>query len=734
MPWRAIGRAVLDVLVAFIAFSAAAACVGAYTSQQTIVNGSVDVNCPFNITLAANSPFYVQPQGIELTYNVVAAGSCYYANSVAANIPKLSGSLTVANSVTHTVYYSKVVSVNGPIDGTPVLGNIIFNSNTPSIPTNISTEYTASLSLSYGENFSSPGTAQFYIFAPANILLDTPSITPATIRQNSQITITQNVVNTGGLAASNMIQYISITGPNGFLFTSNATMSPNTLAPGSEQLILTESSVTPYVGTYTLSDNISYISSYTYNSVAHPSNTLYSNEATTTYTVTSSSSSSSGGGGGGGGSGGVPPPSPPPPPPASISQVEFQQYPIFTGVFQGNSIITIIGVHNAGTAPVWINVTLPSLSFGSLAVSSNSIYLLQNQTQLVYLSLFAGKSAPPGMDVVGLNFSVASKGTRPSYGTVFTEFNILSPAVSSPQVIRTTSITNFTRGMVTQLSVVNPTNKTLYGATLSTLIPAYAVHSIASIQTTGTGSSVQKVSGGYLLSWFLPAISASSSTTLSYSVSNATDIQAFYAIDTVFSVPSAANVSKVKVFDISIPVFYVNQTNNITASWIYTGSNQTGVSFDMVGPPQVGVLTPIYNYVAVPNGAVITKFEIGKIGAPGTYIMQLTVKGGGTNQTFSLPIVVLLTQSQIAAQTQPQLSAASITTTLEYALLALIIIAAFIILFRKGYGRISRPKYSITRAQKLWQMRQRIRRSSGRGIIGQANAPEEQPSSGDQNG
>ncbi len=579
----------------------------AASSASNSVTASVLVSneCPYSLSLTPANTEYILPikSNVVFSYATDALGPC------AVGIT--GGTFSLYNT-TNTVFTSN----NGFSDsGTIEVSNSVFD--------NVTSTYTGELVL-FENSISNDISTTIHVVKPANITITGFSALPSPVNIGSAITLSQTLVNTGFLAPSNMILHTRIDGPS--FSATVGTDAGNTLSTISFQL----GSVTPYAGTYTVYDNVSYYDG---------SSNRVSKNFTTTYSVTSPS-----GGGGGGAYGGVTTGSTTPtttPPPTTIGAALLSIAPLFTDIFLSKTALTSVGFTNAGSYPVWVNATVAAQSFGSIALSSNAVYLLPNSSVVIQAAIHVNPGATAGSYVVPINLTVSAQGHASARRTLFLSVYIQGDVSSPTAIAESASLSPGSKEASGSVIAYNPTSKALYNATLSLQLPVSVASSANSIVLYGASGSVIVRNNAYLLQWLVPQVAPFSSYPVYYTIINATNTHFLMSPLASFTVPSVAIVSPLRIFDISIPTAYTGQAFQISLSAIYVGSAPENVTFALQAPPSVGVLNPVQVAYALPNSEMRPAFNITPILQSKTYILTLAVYGKNVNQSFSLPLVVL---------------------------------------------------------------------------------------------
>jgi hypothetical protein len=396
------------------------------------------------------------------------------------------------------------------------------------------------------------------------------------------------------------------------------------------------------------------------------------------------------------------------PVPTGVASLVYTQMPILTSLLAGNSTIVPIGLHNAGGLPLWANLSTPMLQYGTLSFSSNSLYLLPDQTVLVQMYFKANDNAS-GSHITPINVTVTLPNGKPASGQFYTGFSITQPETSVPIYLRSSSFTLATNEILTQYSIYNPTNSPISNAELSALMPLDITNNVQSIVLSGEVGNLTTRSNQYVLDWRIPLLQPHGTALIAFSVSNVVTPEYFFQPITTFSTTTQSNVSTVRVFNLDVPTFYVDQQYNISVGSIYTGANQTNLTISLVPPVGVVVKNQVQKYSVFQNTVLNTEFHVYPISTSGTYLFELEIRGGTVNDTYAIPVVVLQynqTLPPVRIQAPSGLSLAAIGSY------ALYIAAAIIVLFVVfGFVRRRRgPRYDVKRAEELARVKQRVRR------------------------
>ncbi len=400
------------------------------------------------------------------------------------------------------------------------------------------------------------------------------------------------------------------------------------------------------------------------------------------------------------------------PVPTGISSLAYTSMPLVTSVIAGNSTVASIGLRNAGITPLWANITIPRLPYGTISLSANSIYMLPGQTLLVQM-LFHAFNDTSGSYITPVNITVTAQGESPASSKFYIGFTIVQPQSKAPDVLRSTSFIESGHQILTQYSIYNPTNAPIYNARLTALLPASITNSTNKILLSGPVGNITTINSQYILGWRIPVLQPHGTSIFSFAVSNVSTPEYFFSPITTFSVLVVNNASNVRIFDLHVPTFYVGQQYNITLSSLYTGTNQTNLTISLQPPLGVAVRNQAQVYRVFPNTMMQTNFYVYPISESGTYLFQLTIKGGGVNGTYSIPVVVLQ-QNQLLPPASNQTGTGSVSQGLgdyiPYIAAGAVIALLVAILLISAYGRARGSRYNVRRAEELSKVKQRVRR------------------------
>ncbi|MCL5429953.1 MAG: hypothetical protein M1504_00560 [Candidatus Marsarchaeota archaeon] len=653
---------------------------------------NVYINCQFGTSVTVNAPVYLQPAVIGVTYSANSINQC--------TIPSITGNVEISNTISGYIAYTTAASISN-VGSSPASGYLTINSN--AVPQ--STYYIATLALASPNITESSTSNMFQVISPANILITSLTVSPSSPSQGSQITITTNILNSGSLVSSNAFLNLKITGPNGFSYVSNTAVA--NLAPQQSTIISTTlTSVTQTTQKYTVVENVSYVSTYTYNSVTYQTPLLYSNAASTTYTVPSTVTQC--------GSCGV---VYIPPVPVSItipsSLLQFTQIPIFSEAILGSTTIGIMGLENMYNDNITVSLSVPKYAFGTLELSSSTVYLTPKTTQLVDTVFEQNRNTTPGTYVVPINVttrSISNGKLNTQSSVVFAAYNVKTQP-NYPYYIENVNLFNNTQTAKIEFSVYNPTPKPLYNVNLSFEVPRLSMTELTSIKASGPVYHISNTSGETIVTWVIPKLIQNSSALLETSISNITSPSSFYNLQASLASASTINATSFSISSINAPIFLENQSGAISVTALYTGTNETNVTMTLVPPPGLGITVQnkTQRFHVFPNTLVTATYNVSGIGTLGTSTFQLRVFGPFSEQTYSIPVLV------VPPPEQSPISLPNLPKTPPELVFLLEVIAAIIIIIVMIIEAIkhlrNRPKYVKSRAEELKRVRQRVNRT-----------------------
>ena len=526
-------------------------------------------------------------------------------------------------------------------------------------------------------------------FRPANLIITNLS-SSSSVTVGAQLPLYATLNNIGGMAATNVILGVSITGPSLFSKTySVPSLSPAT----SENITIEISGATPSAGTYTLNAFASYVSdSMTYNS----------NAKSIMFTVTSPGpgpSPSPGGGGGGGGG--------PPPPTVSIQGISLMSIPIISSSMAGQGLSSQIAFKSTSTVLVLVTFTVGSYYSGLINLSSNSIYVQPGQTGIATVTFKTQPATSPGTYVIPLTINVTAANGDPSV-TEYLTYTVYSNLRNGLQIVGQTFLTNSLKTLSGVVSIGNAGGSIIRNGTLTTTLPFTYASNTSQITAFGLSNNVTSGLNGYIITWKAGAMLPGQVVYAYYTINNQTNLDYLAYPQNIFSVPSPVPASSVlKVVEISAPSLYSNTSGYVNASIFYTGTTAQQVSFYLTGSPRATIADPLQIVNASPNQLLDRHFRVFAGNYTGTLLLYLYVTSSTANLTESIPVIVSPAPAATTiAQQPPSTIGMQIPKSALPVLVALVI--ALIALLSILKLRRRRPKYSEDRARTLIKLRKRI--------------------------
>lgn len=651
------------------------------------VSANVSVVCPIYRNMSV-STFYVTSSNIIFNYSLATAVNCGVIRSMNGTLDIWSAKSTPLNPVFSNTLEAENISMSKKTFEISLGRNLSIGSYYVNISFN---------SKYYRQQNNSP--AEFLVATPANILITSASSTPS-VSIGSPVTFYTSMENAGNLSStSNTVLHMEIAGPGGFANETNYTIG----AIGANSNVsrsVTLYTVSPNIGTYNVSEYVTYYSSYSLGHKTYASGEQTSPKYAFSYAVVKRPSSS------------PPPPKPVPPPPASINNVVYTSTPVLVTTFSGKSAVSPLSVYNRNSVPIWVNFTDPAIPAGiSVSTSAGSLYLPPNQGASVSVLLNVSSSLQPGSYIAGLPETITPVNGTPTSYTQYITVVVESPNTSKPSLLNTITALNNSKNVQGEVEVLNPTSTNIYNTTASISIPGIVARNTSDISIAGAAGNVSFSSGVYNIEWYLPVLPAGATSTLYYTVKNATDLAAFESSPISFTVPSQVPISTIKLFNINIPTFYANVSGMLSVGALYSGTRPNNITFSVLGPPSMTVINNTQSFSVLPNTVLLPRFKI-FAPASGTYVVTLFVSGAGISDNYTFDLVVLprpvVTTTVAVTTTIPQ-KPAELKGYMPYSIgiaAAIAILVALIEMHKKRY----RARYNPERAAKLRELKEHIRR------------------------
>ncbi|MDE1846257.1 MAG: Ig-like domain repeat protein [Candidatus Micrarchaeota archaeon] len=594
------------------------------TLTQTVNKGSGSGStCSLRLNVTTGAPYYVSPQPIVIYYAVSKTGTC--------NLPNAIGTLSLSGEATGSIYASIPINVSNIIS-TPVTRVVTANSTLAPRGQN-----QAVLLLSSGV-ISNLSSTSFTVLQPANITLESMWVTPNITRVGSQLTVVTSLLNSAFFDAANASINMRIIAPNLSVYKTSQRIGR---IPAFRNMTVAVNpgigAVSQNQGKYTIIENLSYYSNFTTASGTYSSNALYSKNITTSYTslaaVTAYPSQNTG----------YNPLVGYPIPAANIGPALVSSFPFYTDINSGINVSTNLNdfiMYDSASYPITVNVTLPALHSGRLIASAGSLNLLPNQAGTMKFK-FTSSGTDFGTYVVPINVSVTAANNSTTTTQLFTLLN-LNNKTAGPQVFSNVKFLNGNKNASVQMTVFNPTNTIYYNLLLNTGLPGNVTYWKNNLLPIGqNANNVTFANNAYQLSWPISQLSPNSFAQVGYTVLNLTSPRGLLFPQTFLSFTKQSNSSTFTILQIKKPpTIYANTTINLTISAIYTGTNVSFVTLALTPPIGANVINPQQNFKAIPNTAIIARFNLTTSTLVGTQVFKLITPGAFGPQSQDVVLIV----------------------------------------------------------------------------------------------
>lgn len=591
-------------------------------------NGTVSSGCGFAVNVSSDSQKYVVPQKIGIFYTVKSLGGC--------TLQAATGTLTLSGA-SGGVYASVPINITSIIS-TPVARVVYINSTNAAEGPNL-----ADVLISAG-SISNLSTTSFYVLHTANLSIRNASLVVGNATQvGAPLYIAGSVLNNAFTSAVNASVNLKIIAPD--LSTFYASEWIGKIKPFQNLSIFLNpgiGAVPQLQGKYLVVENISFYSNYSTGTFTYSSNVLHSNTTSFQYTAYVNKNS------GYNATRGYPGPV------AQIGSAVVESLPYYTALPSiAQSDIGDISFYNSAQYPITVNLTSPSLAFGSIAFSQNSVTLLPGRMTRLDTKFLPFKNVNYGTYIVPINTVVSSlNGTSSGQLSLIL---VLKNNPPIPQLFSKITLLNGSRSSSTNLTIQNPTGSAYYSMYLSTALNSSVTNSINSITVNGPYAEAIPGNGIYSLRWRIDRLAPHNSTSLSYNITNVTQVMSLLVPQISMFSTTQSNLTALSILSIHAPVpTYVNNTYNITVSAVYTGVNDTTINFTLSPTTAFGkVLNPQQSFKVAPESTIFARFAV----STGSY---------PTNETFSLQTPGLFTIPSQKITIDVQLPPVQIVTISQY--------------------------------------------------------------------
>ena len=639
------------------------------------VSANVKVICPFNLSVNSNS-LYVRYSNITFNYSAVALSNC--------SVGELYGYFNVSNVNATSLEYTKNISIN--------LNNMykgVFSINSTLLKQGVN-EATLLLNSSNAYNKT---TKTFFLENPANIIIGNLSIDKQ-IQQNSEFYVNFYIQNVGDLSSNNIKINMNISGPTDMSQNfSEPALSSNEI----ENLnILEPFNSTALPGKYNITISVYYSTyGYAYIHDVYKKYISYNvSELNTPHTKNNLKI-------------------PPIGKITTIPQININTAPLYISTATGVSSTAQINFENPTNSLEIINLTVDPTFKSFVKISSNSVYLYPGGSLGVQLAFIPNYSITKGFYVIPLNITTQVVNGSVNRQQEFITLNLNNNSNGGLNSYTQITEVNNTKNINETIEITPKKGSTLYNTTLTTLLPLSVTGNISNIHAYGAANNITTSNEFYNINWNLSGTYGNASVFLYYNIKNLKDQQAVQNFQNIFTKTNQkGTVNLLHIIKIDVPVMYTNSSNNITISFMYTGSETTNVTSNLYSLNGVYIKNPLQQYRIFPNQMVKDIFNIQTNSSYGTMLFNLNIQDGYSQYNYTIPLIV-------EQKIPPQNKISEINTTLinnninfanyDYYIvivptLIVIIVAILLVKIKQ------RPMYNTERASELRRIKDQIDR------------------------
>ena len=386
-----------------------------------------------------------------------------------------------------------------------------------------------------------------------------------------------------------------------------------------------------------------------------------------------------------------------------LPELTFVSVPLYTSLNAGKTLLSFMGLFNTGNEPEYVNISMNSNFTRFLTLSTNGVYIGQNQTLDVDLLLRADPQATPGLYLIPINLTVSTASGFKKSQLEYLIFTIFDTARDYPTLSSQINLINHTNTALYTIGVNPPNGKDISYATLKTILAQGTAGNISQIKTYGLRNNITFENGTYAIKWSVGRVPQNQVSYAYYTVQKPANQQSLLQTKNIFFEMSQLKQQNIiRLINTIIPQFYTNSTNYISVQGFYTGTIAQTVTFTLVGPPGVRIYNASQKIDVVPNQFIYRSFRVDTGRNSGTLFLNLYINASGINATYTLPAVVL--QSSIATTISQNLQ------ILKYFLILIflvILILTIYILKRRSGGAVYTPE----RVRGMIRIREQLKRS-----------------------
>lgn len=542
-------------------------------------------------------------------------------------------------------------------------------------------------------------TAEVKITKPENLTLTNLS-SAQQVPYGSQFRFAVGLRNPDEYPATNIILNISITGPEAY----NALLPLQSLLPGqSSNTSILLSGFATMQGSYLLSA----IASYHTGNLINVTNLRYLSFSVSGQPRQSVSSAPAPQIGSGGVS------APQPLPVTTLPGLSLSAVPVSTSAIIGQGTYAQLDLVSNSSYGENVSFSVNKNFSGLLSLSQSHGYLPPGGNLSVQAIFKSSANTTPGTYIIPVNVSVSpAPGGHAKYETIYLEFSLYQNSYGI-QLLGQSYLLNSSSVESGIIEIINNGNTTINNATLSTLLPLHSARNLSSITAYGIPNNITFTSEGYSINWQVSSLPRKRELTAYYSIYKPSDIAQLIHPENIFTEASPIVPSSVmRVLDLGASPFYPNSSGYIYASLLYTGTSSASMDIYLTGPSGFSISSPSAIFNVTPNQEVSKKFYINVGNSTGTSVFYLYVSAGGYNSTYSIPVVILPSesgaiQSPAASSSNPPIS--SLLPAMPYAL-SILLISSLAYIAYMHYLR--KPKINPEKAKELSRLRERIRRET----------------------
>ncbi len=572
----------------------------------------------------------------------------------------------------------------------------------------------ATLSFKTGAGAYNYTQMHFLLIGPAEVFIDNISADPSTLNLGEPINLVSDFTNKGFFNAINLTENVRVTFPDFTTYTFSIPLE-KLHAFQRKTFSFDLGRVTTKPGNYTIQENVTYTGNYTFNNNLYSFPELITNTVTCTYhvndsraikySVTPITAST---------------------PILEAGPLKLVNTPFLTQAYieKGSESVSL-GLSNSDGYPIIINLTTPTLQFGTLNSSADSLHLYQNHTEFVSFTFTPFLNATPGLYQVPINATVKSDSGNLSLNTNIYLLIDLKHAANSLSVSKNIVIPGDGSEAKVVLSVFNPSNLSVHYITLTQQINSSITESSNSI--VAEHGDITKIPNAYLINWSITSINKGKNSTYVvniYNISNHGNL--LYLLNDKIGMASSisGNTVNISIVNVTTPEFaYVNSSAYVSLAAIYSGDARAKIGFGLVGPSGVSIVNPYQEFYAAPDSILLPKFTVNSTSLVGVQSFKLYVTGPFEPITKEISIN-FTAQPTLIEELENALKNPSVIIFVELALAALsvLIIKAYSIM--KRGADINKPSRReelarlegrmVSRIERLEQRIRSLRRTKGK--------------------